>query len=189
MLLLIAIVLDLSLVQFNISPANNAFGFKGFGLIAVSLIAGLGLYLFISVISSKVGGNIIGAPELAVSSTSGIAQSLRPTFVSHLGIVENRIAFAFFEVLNLFGMFIPVVGVAFNLLPYVIPTLVIGITMGLFHVVAYSVAVSLLIWASMAFILFIASYLIMNRDSLASDTAHLLNNGIIDVGRGLAIVV
>ena len=188
LLFVIAIIIDLAMSQFAIQPANSAFGFKGFGLTLVSLAMGLGIYLVISVISVRVGGNIVGAPELAVS-TSEIAQNLRPTFVSHLGIIENRIAFAFFEVLNIFGAFIPFVGLAFQLIPYVVPTIIIGFIMGLFHVAAYSVAFSLLLWASMAFMLFIASYLIMNRDSLGSDTAHFLNNGILDVNRGLSISI
>lgn len=189
LLFIIAIVVDLSVAQFQIQPAKSAFGFEGFGLTLASLVVGLGLYIFITFISTQVGGNIVGAPELTISSTSTIAQNMRPTFVSHLGIIENRIAFAFFEVLALYGVLIPFIGVAFSLIPYVVPVVVVGLIMGLFHIAAYSVAVSLLIWASLAFMMFIVTYLLMNRDSLASDTGHLLNNGIIDINRGLAIVV
>ena len=153
------------------------------------MLIGLGLYVVITLISIRVGGNIVGAPEIAIASTSTIAQNMRPTFVGMLGIMENRIAFAFFEVLNIFGVLIPLVGVAFQLIPYIVPTLMVGIIMGIFHVTAYSVAISLLMWASMAFMLFIASYIMMGRDSLSADTSHLLNNGIIDINRGLAIVV
>lgn len=189
LIFIIAVLVDLAVPKFTVQPTDRALGFSGFGLTLVSLVIGLGLYLFITFISVQVGGNIVGAPEIAIASTSAIAQNLRPTFVSHLGIIENRIAFAFFEVLNLFGMMIPVIGIAFHLIPYVVPAIIVGLLMGLFHTVAYSVAVSLLLWASIAFMMFIASYVIMNRDSLSADTGHFLNNGIIDTSRGLAVVV
>lgn len=188
LLLIIAIVIDLAIPQFSFQPAKNAFGFSGTTLTFVSLIAGLVLYLIISVISIRVGGNIVGAPTLAVTSTNAIAQNLRPTFVGLLGIIENKIAFAFFEVLNIFGVLIPLIGIIFSLIPFLMPVIIVGLIMGLFHVTAYSVAVSLLIWASMAFMLFIASYIIMSKDSLAADTAHYINNTLIDINRGLAIV-
>ena len=185
LLFVIAIVIDLSIPKFEIGTGIKS----GFMPIVIALIAGLGLYLVITLISVRVGGNIVGAPEIAIASTSTIAQNMRPTFVGMLGIIENRIAFAFFEVLNLFGVLIPIIGVAFNLMPYLVPIIVVGLIMGIFHVTAYSVAISLLLWASIAFMLFIASYIMMGRDSLASDTTHFLNNGNIDVMRGLSIVI
>lgn len=185
LLFLVAIVIDLAIPKFEIGTQAKA----GFMPIVIALLVGLGLYMIITLISVRVGGNIVGAPEIAITSTSTIAQNFRPTFVGMLGIIENRIAFAFFEVLSLFGVLIPIIGLAFEFIPYVVPAVVVGIIMGLFHVTAYSVVVSLLIWASVAFMLFIASYVIMGRDSLSADTAHLLNNGIIDINRGLAIVV
>ena len=185
LLFIISIVIDLAVSKFEIGTGAKT----GFIQTVIALAVGLGLYLIITLISVRVGGNIIGAPEIAISSTSQIAQNMRPTFVGMLGIIENRIAFAFFEVLNLFGIMIPIIGVAFNLIPYIIPVITIGLVMGTFHVTAYSVAFSLLIWASIAFMLFIASYVIMNRDSLPADFSHFLNNGILDLNRGLAIVV
>ena len=185
LLFLIAIIIDLGVSKFEIGTGVKT----GFMPTLISLIIGLGLYIIITVLSVRAGGNIVGAPEIAISSTSQIAQNFRPTFVGMLGIIENRIAFAFFEVLNLFGVLIPLVGIAFQLIPYVIPTIIVGIVMGIFHVTAYSVAISLLLWASIAFMLFIISYIARGRDSLPADVGHFLNNGIIDVNRGLAIVV
>lgn len=184
LLFLIAIVIDLAIPEFEIGTGAKT----GFMPIMIALLVGLGLYIVITIISVRVGGNIVGAPEIAISSTSQIAQNFRPTFVGMLGIIENRIAFAFFEVLNLFGVLIPLIGVAFNLIPYIVPTIIVGLIMGIFHITAYSVAISLLIWASIAFMLFIASYIMMGRDSLSADTSHFLNNGIIDVNRGLVLV-
>jgi len=185
LLFLIAIVIDLGVSKFEIGKGVQT----GFMDVVISLLIGLGLYLVIIFMSARAGGNIVGAPEIAISSTSQIAQNMRPTFIGILGIIENRIAFAFFEVISIFGLLIPVVGIAFQLVPYIVPTIIVGLIMGILHVTAYSVAISLLIWASIAFMLFIVSYIARGRDSLPSDTAHFLNNGIIDVNRGLAIVV
>jgi len=185
LMFIIAIVIDLAVPKFEIGTKAAS----GFMPIVIALLVGLGLYIVITLISVRVGGNIVGAPEIAIASTSTIAQNMRPTFVGMLGIVENRIAFAFFEVLNMFGVLIPIVGVAFQLVSYVMPTIIVGLIMGIFHVTAYSIAVSLLIWASIAFMLFITSYVTMGRDSLSADTAHLINNSSIDLSRGLSIVV
>ena len=185
LLFLIAIVIDLAVSKFEIGKGVST----GFMSVVTSLLIGLGIYLVIIFISARAGGNIVGAPEIAISSTSQIAQNMRPTFIGMLGIIENRIAFAFFEVISIFGLIIPVVGIAFQLVPYVVPTIIVGLVMGILHVTTYSVAISLLIWASIAFMLFIVSYIARGRDSLPADTAHFLNNGIIDVNRGLAIVV
>ena len=149
LLFLIAIVIDLAVTKFEIGTQAKT----GFMPIVIALVVGLGLYLTITLISVRVGGNIIGAPEIAIASTSTIAQNMRPTFVGMLGIIENRIAFVLFEVLNLFGILIPLVGVAFQLIPYVASTIIVGIVMGILHVTAYSVAISLLLWASIAFML------------------------------------
>lgn len=188
---LIAVIIDLAIRGFDVTSSSqaNLFGMdlKGLGMIIAMLVLGLVIYLVISVISSRVGGNIIGAPQLQVTA-SEIAQNLRPTFVSHLGIVENHFAFVAFEVLNFFGVLIPLVGIAFQLVPYVLPVVVVGLIMGVFHVVAYSVALSLLIWASFAFMVFVISY-VMTKDSLPADFAHFLNNGLIDISRPLALVV
>lgn len=185
LLFVVAIIIDLSINKFEVG-SNNKSGFMSVG---IALGFGLALYGVITLISARVGGNILGAPEIAIASTSTIAQNMRPTFVGMLGIIENRIAFTIFEVLNVFGIFIPLVGVAFGFIPFLLPIIIVGLIMGILHVTAFSVAISLLIWASLSFMLFIISYIMMGRDSLSADTAHLLNNGIIDINRGLSIVV
>ena len=60
--------------------------------------------------------------------------------------------------------------------------------MAIFHITAYSVALSLLLWASFAFMMFIISYII-TKDSLPADVAHLINNGILDLQKPLALVI
>ena len=188
LLFVIAMVIDLAVHKFSIEPAQGAFGVKGLSFILFQLVAGVVIYVAISLISTSQGGNIVGAPQLGISSTSTMAQNMRPTFVSHLGIIENRIAFVIFEVLALTFVAVPFLGLLSSMIPLVLPTVVTGLIMGIFHVAAYSVAFGLLIWASLAFMLFVVSY-VLTKDSLAADMAHFLNNGVIDVNRGLSIVV
>src|SRR3990167_1446071 len=133
LMFIIAIVIDLAIPKFEIGTKAAS----GFMPIMIALLVGLGLYVVITLISVRVGGNIVGAPEIAIASTSTIAQNMRPTFVGMLGIVENRIAFAFFEVLNMFGVLIPIVGVAFQLIPYLTSVIIVGLIMGLFHITSY----------------------------------------------------
>ena len=190
LLFLVVIVIDLGISQFSIEPAKSikigSMSYKGFTMVIISAVLGLVMYLIISGISIVKGGNIIGAPELQIT-TSGLAQNFRPTFVGMLGIIENRFAFVGFEILNIFGYLVPLIGIAFKLIPYLLPVVITGLLMGILHITAYSVAASLILWATFAFIIFILSYII-TKDSLAADIAHILNNALIDLKRGLAIV-
>lgn len=191
LLYIIALITDLAIKQFDVMPTTSisllGMNLKGFTMIIAMLIFGLMLYLIISLISARVGGNIVGAPSLQVT-TSNIAQNFRPTFVSHLGIIENFFAFVMFEVLNVFGIMLPLIGIVFKLIPYLVPVFVVSFVMAIFHITAYSVALSLLLWASFAFMMFIISYII-TKDSLPADVAHLINNGILDLQKPLALVI
>ena len=188
LLYLIAVVIDLAITQIHttsdIKTEAKIDGSKvsGFNFIAVSLIAGLVMYFMISVISRQVGGNIVGVPNLAITTPSAIAQTLKPVFEASLGIIENTLAFVLFDIsLLLFGaIFTLVIGL-------VIALVLVGLIMGLFHVVAYDVALGLLIYATLAFILFILSKFLF-KDSLSADTAHYLNNGVVSVSRSLQVV-
>jgi len=67
------------------------------------------------------------------------------------------------------------------------PLLISSLVLAIFHVTAYSVAIALLLYAMMAFAMFIMSRILF-KDSLAADVAHYANNGIISVSRSLAVV-
>ena len=152
----------------------------GLKLTLLSLGLGTAIYLVIAVISSRVGGNIVGTPDLGISSTQEIARNFKPLFESMLGIIENFFFFMVFDmmlVLGIFALFIPVV------MPLIITSLIAAI----FHASAYSVSISLMLWAMMAFGLFIISRFAL-KDSLAADTGHWLNNLVTSVSRGLSIV-
>ena len=148
---------------------------------------GVVLYIFIAVISTRVGGNIVGTPDLALQTTDDISKLIKPTLQASLGIVENFFTFAVFEAVMVFGLAIPIIGRAINF-TFIIPMLLVGFLMGVFHVSAYSVSLSLIIWATMAFSLFIATRYFF-KDSLVADTAHYLNNLIVSASRNLALVV
>ena len=184
---LIAIVFDLAVKAISTEPAQSAFGFKGFGLIAMQIGVGIALYALITAISVAKGGNIVGAPTLQVT-TSQIGQNMRPTIVSLLGIIENRYAIIGFNLLMLFGLAIPILNILIQAIPALIPAGIMGFVMASYHVIAYSVAFSLLIWAMLAFMLFLLVYFIM-KDSLSSDVAHIFNNFFIDIARPLALVI
>lgn len=191
LLYLVVIVLDLAISQIytttNVSPqGNKARG--GYGLIALSLVAGIVMYFIISLLGRQVGGNIIGVPNLAVVTPSTIALNFKPVFEASLGIIENSVAFVIYDIMLALGVLIPFVGLVIELSGIIIPMLVASIVLAIFHVVAYSVAFALLLYAGLAFAMFIISRIIL-KDSLSADLAHYLNNGIISLSRSLQVVV
>lgn len=193
LLYLVVIVLDLAINQ--ISTTNQVAGSykagkftaKGFSFIGISLVAGLAMYFVINLLSRQVGANIIGVPQLQITTPTLIAQSFKPVFEASLGIIENATAFVFFDILMVFGLLIPFVGLLIEFSGVIIPLIISSLIMAIFHVTAYSVAIALLLYAMMAFAMFIISRIIL-KDSLSADTAHYLNNGVISVSRSLQVV-
>ena len=156
------------------------------GRTTLLLTVGVVMYIAIATISTQVGGNIIGTPDLAFHTTESIKQMFKPTLESSLGIIENFFIFTVFEALVVYGLMIPFLGRLVSL-TFVVPLFLSAFIMGIFHVAAYSVSVSLIIWATMAFAFFIASWYFL-KDSLAADTAHYLNNLIVSSQRNLQVV-
>src|ERR1044072_4408044 len=78
---LVALVVDLAIGEINTtSQSTSSFKFgrneiKGFNYIAICLIAGLVIYLGITQLSRVAGGNIVGVPNLAITSSSQIGQA------------------------------------------------------------------------------------------------------------------
>jgi len=193
-LFLIAIVVDLSITEIDsVYRSSSSFTFQhkftaqGFGFTILSLVAGLIMFFAISLLSRQAGGNIVGVPDLSITTSSQIGMSFKPVFQSALGIIENTFAFAVFDILLVFGVMLPVLGMLFRATTILLPMLVTGFAMGLLHITAYSVAVGLIIYASIAFMMFIVVRILL-KDSLASDTAHYTNNAVVSVGQGLSIV-
>ena len=187
LLYLVAITADLAISQIDTTSDGGqqaevgATKFSGFGYVAFSLIGGLVIYFMISLISRQVGGNIVGVPNLALTTPSEIALKFKPVFESSLGIIENTIAFVIYDVLVLILGATILAGFAVFL-----AIAIAGLILAIFHVVAYNVAIALIIYAMFAFTLFILSKILF-KDSLTADTAHYVNNGTISVSRSLAI--
>lgn len=167
--------------------SDGKFSSKSFQFILLSLAVGLVMFISIVAIEGRVGGNIIGTPNLAISSTSEIAQAWKPTFESMLGIIENFIFFVVMDVLLVFGVLIPLVGVLIEFTAPILPVLIAAFIAGIFHIVAFDVSVALILWATIAFSMFMFSRFFM-QDSLAADMAHWLKNLTVSVSRGLQIV-
>jgi len=190
---LIAIVLDLSINQINTTSQpvqgfnHGKFTQMGFKHIGISALVGVIMYLGIRLLSRQVGGNIVGVPNLAVTTPSTIALSFKPVFESALGIIENQIAFVILDILLVFGVLIPFIGIVIKASGILMPLILASVTMAIFHVTAYSVAFALLLYAMAAFAMFIFSRIIL-KDSTAADMAHYLNNGVVSVSRSLAVV-
>lgn len=160
---------------------------RGFGFTILMLSIGVVMYILIALVSSSVGGNIIGVPNLAVSTAADIGKAFKPTLEASLGIIENFFTFAVFEALLAFGMLIPLVGRLIQVTVIALPLLITAFIMAIFHVSAYSVSVVLILWAMFAFGLFILSRYFA-KDSLPADTGHYLNNLIVSAQRNLRVV-
>lgn len=193
LLYLVAIVLDFAIGEIHTTSDRamsihvGKINVSRFGLITAQVITGLVIYLMISIISARVGGNIIGVPNLAVSSASELGKSFKPVYESALGIVENAFVFVLFDLIMVFGVLIPIIGLFVRATVFLIPLLLSSFIIAVFHVSAYSVSVSLMIYAMAAFAIFIISKLLF-KDSLTADTAHYLNNGLISISRNLQVV-
>lgn len=193
MVFMIAIVLDLAV---NTIDANKGNGSTSLGSYKVSgfqqtlLFVGIGVVMYgiILTMGSFAGGKILGAPNLQVTSVAQLAQASKPTFEASLGIIENRVAFVFFLLLDATGHLIPFLGWLFRVFIIALPMVLIGLLMGLFHVVAYGINAGLIVWAAFAFMLFIASYFIF-KNSLPADISHYINNATVSLSRQLAIAI
>ncbi len=167
--------------------SSGKFSAKGFAFVLLSLGIGLIMFVAIVAIESQVGGNILGTPELAISSTSTIAQNFKPTFESMLGIIENFYFFTIMDVLLVFGVLVPIIGRIITFTAPFLPILIAAFIAGIFHIVAFSVSVSLILWATIAFAMFMVSRFYL-KDSLAADSCHWLKNISVSVSRQLSIV-
>jgi len=75
------------------SFSEGKFSASGFNFVLLSLAVGAVMFIMIVLVEARVGGVIIGAPDLAITSVSSIAQAWKLTFESMLGIIENFIFF------------------------------------------------------------------------------------------------
>lgn len=167
----------------------NGWKFSGFKYHLMTIGVGLVLLFLMFTISSQ-KGQFLGVATLSIS-TSGFSMMMTKIFAPAISIalafIENRMFIAFLLALLLaknpikqFVSSIPVVNI---LTPFAsaLPVVLTCFTFGIFHVIAYYVQWSLIIWASLIMGLWIASYYFTGKDTTAMDTAHGGWNGLLTV--------
>ena len=129
-LLMFSVAILISELNVKVRAEEQASTSGGIGFTILCLSIGAIIYIMIAVIGSSVGGNIIGAPNLGITTTSDIAKAFKPTLEASLGIIENFFVFAVFEALMVFGLLIPLVGRLIQVTSIIIPLLLASFIMG-----------------------------------------------------------
>lgn len=147
---------------------------------------GIGIFLIMRMLQGVSTASIIGTPTLALSS-----DIMSVVTISLLGIVETRL---FFTIFNLFkenvGVFtlIPFVGMFLGIFAPVVPVIFVSVLFGIFHLTAYSLSLSAILFAVMVMVIWIISFIITKSD-LPANISHYLWNGIVVLNRILGIAI
>lgn len=130
---------------------------------------------------SSVKGQIMGVASLAIDNVttwqSKVTVLFSPLISGTLGIIENSVWISALMILMATGTFL-------FFLPYILTAL----TFGLFHVVAYSLQWTTIIWASIMMGLMISSYLITGKDMTAMNFFHFSWNSWLTSKETLSIM-
>ena len=166
-------------------------------------IAMIGIMFFIT----NTKGQFLGVATLSVGGvafTKMATLNFAAAISGALGIIENKLILGvmktfivskeiwpqIFDFIVKAIAMIPFIGPALSIIPAIIVTLISGVFLpilpfimasaifGLFHLVAYKVAISLVVWAAFVMILWIVSYFMTGKDETAMNTAHYGWNGI-----------
>lgn len=174
--ILFVIIVNLTKQNFSIKDSSNTQGwsFKSFKIPLISFIVGILIFAFMTLLQSKSPGAIIGVPTLALASGTFYASQ-----IGMLGIIENRLFFSVYELFSLYP-------VTLGFLTPLVPVLSSASIFAVFHLSAYGLALSSLLFALIVFSIWIISYIIL-RDDLASNLAHFLWNVSVVLGSSLAI--
>ncbi len=179
--------------------------FKGLGFQIFTLIFGVFILVVMFVMQGSNTASILNFP-LAITSTSDLNQFLAPTLSGSVGFIENAFFISFLQVMvltlakfsGLFEAFWAFLGsisggvlsigsVIQNVLNPIIPVIVVAVSFGTLHVVAYQFSLASMIWAGMIFTIFTISYYLSNKDTTPMDVAHYGWNAIHTAGRALSI--
>lgn len=174
-------------VEFFRSFSIGDVKFQNIGFIFLSLGIGAILFFMINLMGTRTGNIVIGVPQLATITTGTIASLFIPGLKGLLGIIENRSFFTLLNILIKFGATIPLIGVVVGLAMPIFPIIISAGLFAIYHLVAFSLAFAALIWAFLAFVLYIISF-ILTKNTLAADFAHWLNNVVVSVSKGLQVV-
>jgi len=135
----------------------------------LGILLGLGLYSLIRIASASAEASILGAPTLSILPPD----IFMTASIGMLGVIENR----FF--LTLFNILQGIVGMVFG-------ALLVMVLFAMFHLFAYSLSISALIWAGIIMGLWIASY-VVSQDDIVSNVSHSLHNVTVTISRFVVI--
>ena len=166
---------------------KELYGIKTKGNIPL-LGIGLGIIIFIAMrlLQSTTAGSIVGVPSLAITSPAFTIST-----VMLLGVIENRLFFTLFELFKEGHILkavsgIPILREVTLFLRPIMPVFMASGLFMLFHITAFSLATSSLIFSFIVFMIWIASY-ILSKDDLAPNLAHMLWNLSVSLNRVMGI--
>ena len=166
------------------------FQYKGVGFQIFTIVVGLGILSYMYFVESLNTLSVVGVPTLAISTGAGFKSAVTlmfaPTISASLGIIENRLFFTIFKVFSMFKevIFFPLVAVP-GLIVFG-PAILTGLIFGFFHVIAYSVSVLNILWASSIMVLWIGTFILLQDDTPAN-TSHYWWNGTKTISDALQI--
>lgn len=165
--------------------------FKGFGYTLLTVGAGLFIYILMEFLqATKPSAAIIGVPALAVFSKV-FTNNFAVVGSGLLGIIENRGFFtligAVILLINGLGLVFPVLNFLQVLLP-IISTLIVAAMFSVFHVAAYNLVLSSILFAFFVFVTWIASYMLFRQDDTPANIAHFMWNVVRSAGRSIKVV-
>ena len=161
-----------------------------------------GVLFTIAYILSGTKGQMMGVAPLAIDSVSTfkdwITLQFSPLISGALGIIENsffivimtvlveakEVGKGFFNLLNA----VPFIGQFSYIFMFIMPYLVTSLGFGLFHIVAYALSWTKILWAALMMGLMIATYYGTNKDLTAANVFHFFWNGILTLKEALQII-
>lgn len=162
---------------------------RGLPVKLFSIGFGISLFLLMFLFQSRARTAVIGVPSLL--AVSGLSAVIGSSMIGALGFIENRFVFNLFEVFRqfVFPFLVPLAGPFLMpfaaLLLIVLPVFTAAFVFAFFHLSAFSLAVSSLIFAFLIMVIWIGSYLVF--DDEPSSIAHYLWNSVLDVGRHVSL--
>ena len=176
-----------SLQEHSEAPIRKILGINLTGKLPILGVGlGIGIFLIMRLLQGVSTASIIGTPSLAISG-----DVFNVITISVLGIVETRLFFTIFnlvkENVDIFTM-IPILGVVLGVLAPVVPVVFVAILFGIFHLTAYGLSLSAILFAVMVMTIWILSFIITKSD-LPANISHYLWNGIVVLNRLLGIAI
>lgn len=159
------------------------------GMPIFMVFAGIGIFLIMKLLQGAAPTSIVGVPSLAIASPLFSVIS-----IMLLGIVETRLFFTIFNLIGKTGVIteaftrIPIVGIVFAILAPIMSIIVVAILFAVFHVTAYSLALSSLLFAGVVMVIWLISFIIFKSDMPAS-LSHALWNFSVSASRTLGIAL